>query len=494
MRKNPPARVLPAPDGPAREELSIRERILAILGSDPLVNGVVAVAITVGFFHGWLKIRFPHPATTFLFDALLCVALALAFSKQKRGGTLIPPGPIGSALKAFYLLCFVYLLLPLPDRPPFVISVAAIRGWCFATLMFCLGYWLTKSITQVKGYFYVLILLGLVTAGYGLRQTPAEIEKQAEEDENFAERYKYTFYHTEKGRQLRIFSTFVSSGAFGGTMAYVTIFAIALISDPQARRKERLLLLAAVIPIAYALVRSGARSALASLACGFLIIAWQRRNFQIFVLIPACIIFAIKLGIVVSGGALTERYGALLHFDEIYHRQSIPISIGWDYMLDDHWLGSGLGKSGYSVPSFLSNKVGFTNAVFADGDLGRLMIELGVPGLIFFGRIIWVAFKTLYRRLDRLRNTPVSTVALASSACVFMAIISLPSGSPFLGIPMGAMVWFFLGTFNKLADEYERGSFVQPAETAVANAPPKRFLYYRPPAQTVPSFQARKTP
>ncbi len=189
MRKNSRARVLPAPDGPAREELSIRERILAILGSEPLVNGVVAAAITVGFFHGWLKIRFPHPATTFLFDCLLCAALALAFLKQERGRSLIPPGPIGSALKAFYLLCFGYLLLPLPDRPPFLISVAAIRGWCFATLMFSLGYWLTKSITQVKGYFYVLILLGLVTAGYGLRQTPAEFEKQAEEDENFAERY-----------------------------------------------------------------------------------------------------------------------------------------------------------------------------------------------------------------------------------------------------------------------------------------------------------------
>lgn len=472
------------------ETLTLREKFLSILHSDPLINGIVAVAVAVGFLHGWLKIRFPHPATTFVFDALLGLALGLTFFNQKRGTPFIPPGPVGAALKGFYLLCFFYLLLPW--RPPLLVSAAAIRGWCFATLMFSLGYRLTRGIAQVKGYFYVLILLGLMTAIYGLRQTPEEVEKQMLADENFAERYQNTYYATSKGRQLRVFSTFISSGAFGGTMAYVTVFAIALLSDPNASRRERLLLTATIGPIAYALVLSGARSALISLAMGFVIIAWYRRNLQNFVLIPTMIVLALRLAAEFTGGSSVERYKSLLNFEEILGRNSVPTMIGWDYVKDNP-LGGGLGKSGYSVPFFLGDRAGYRDWVSSDGDLGRLMIEMGFLGLIFFGRVLWASMKTVYGCLKRLQDSPVSTVALASAACFAMAIASFPSGSPFLGIPMGALVWFFLGTLNKLSDEHAKGAFKAGslAEGPVLTAPQKRFLYYRP-TKNLPSGQRRR--
>ncbi len=130
--------------------LSLKERVLVLVQSNPFINSVVALAITVGFFHGWLKIRFPSPVTTFLFDALLCLALALTWFQQGRRESFIPQGPVGQALKIFYVVCCVYLLLPM--GVPKIISLAAMRGWCFATLMYFLGYQLKKSINQVKSY------------------------------------------------------------------------------------------------------------------------------------------------------------------------------------------------------------------------------------------------------------------------------------------------------------------------------------------------------
>lgn len=466
----------------AEQPLSLKERLLALLHSDPLINGVVAVAVTVGFLHGWLKIRFPHPATTFAYDALLIVALVLAYLQQKRRETFIPPGRIGNALKAFYVLCFAFLLLP--ETPPLILGLAAIRGWCFATLMFCLGYRLTKSILQVRSYFYVLILLGLGTAAYGLQQTPEEVEEQMMEDANFRERYQYTYYHTSQGRQLRIFSTFVSSGAFGGTMAYVSIFIIVLLSDPKTPRAERLALAAVLFPIAYAMVRSGARSALMSLIFGFVVIAWYRRNFFNWILVPAAIVGVLKLAAVTTGGSAAERFATLLNFDEIYYRNYIPTIIGWEYMKEGHWLGGGLGRSGYSVPNFLPGMIGFRDFRSSDGDLGRLMIEMGMLGLIFFGRLLWVAVSETIRVLRRLQDTPESTVALASAACIVMALASFPSGSPFLGVPMGTLVWFFLGTLMKLHDRQAAAAAPEPADADVtgdATAPAKRFLHRRVP-------------
>ena len=470
------------PTGPpsafAEESLSLWEKLSAILRSDPLINGTLALAITVGFFHGWLKVQYKSPATTFLFDATLVAALGLAYLRLKRHENFIPSGPIGQALKGFYAICGVMLLLP--DTPPLIISVAALRGWVFATLMYCLGYHLTKSLAQARGYFYVLILLGLITSIYGLRQTPEEIERRMREDPDFEERYRFTYFEgKDGGLELRIFSTFVSSGAFGGTLAYVAIFAIVLLSDPKTPKIERLLLVAALAPIAYALVRTGARSALMSLIFGFLIIAWHRRNFFNWVFVPALIVAALKLAALATGGSAADRFATLLELDVIYHRASIPTMIGWDYMMDDHLLGGGLGRSGHSVPGFLSTKVGYTGYVFADGDLGRLMIDMGVLGLLFFGRLLFVVLKEGLRALQEVQDTPVSTVALASAACIVMAVAALPSGSPFLGIPMGALVWFFLGTLMKLRDGHQSGEFVEAPTSQPEPAPPsaKHFLH-----------------
>jgi len=458
--------------------LSLKERVLALVQSNPFINSVVALAITVGFFHGWLKIRFPSPATTFLFDALLSLALALTWFQQERRDSFIPPGPVGKALKVFYAVCCLYLLLPM--GVPKIISLAAMRGWCFATLMFSLGYQLTKSINQVKSYFYVLLTLGLITAAYGLQQTPKEVEEEMEVNALFAERYQNTYYSTSKGRQLRIFSTFVSSGAFAGTMAYVAIFALALATDKETNKRERIILFLITFPLTYAMLKSGARSALISFGVGFAVIAWYRRNIINLIVLPVAVALVIKLVAAATGGSAAERFQSILKFDEVFGRISIPTKVGWAYMSEGHWLGGGIGRSGHSVPMFLATRVDFRDYESADGDLGRLMIEMGVVGLLAFGALMYQCLKLVYRSLEDLRSTPVSTVGLASGGCVVMAVISIPSGSPFLGIPMGALVWFFVGTLQKLTDEYRQGRLSGPEQDApVEPAKPKRFLHRR---------------
>jgi hypothetical protein len=151
-------------------------------------------------------------------------------------------------------------------------------------------------------------------------------------------------------------------------------------------------------------------------------------------------------------------------------------------MSNGNWFGGGLGRSGHSVPMFLAQRVDFRGYESADGDLGRLMIEMGIIGLVAFGILMYRCLKLVYDSLEGLRDTEVSTVGLASGGCVVMAIISIPSGSPFLGIPMGALVWFFVGTLQKLTDEYQRGTLegisAKP-EVEPVTAPKKIFRHRR---------------
>jgi hypothetical protein len=465
-----------------QEQLNFREKIVAILKSDRLINGIVLAAIVVGFFHGWLKVTFPNPATTFLFDALLGLALALVYLKKRdRGNPFFLKTRVGKALTAFYFICFLYLFVP--GGPPLIVAVAAMRGWCFASLMYCLGYHLTESITQIKGYFYVLVLLGVITALYGIRQTPEEVRRKAVQDAHFAERYKGIYYATSSGKlELRRFSTFVSSGVFGSVMAFVSIFAIVLFTDPTENKTERILLMGAIVPLAYALVLSGARAALIMLAAGFLTIAWYRRKFQTFILLPAILLVALNYGIERTSGNASERYETLLQKDTVVMRMLIPTVIGWR-SLQENAIGYGLGKSGYSVPFFLSGRTGYNDYRAADGDLGCLMIEMGVIGLILFGRVLWAALRTVYEILVQLRETPVATVALASAASMIIAVMIFPIGSPFLGIPTGALTWFFLGTLQKLAASEVLGAKIETKPPLAIDQQTKRFLYYRPKAR-----------
>jgi hypothetical protein len=472
---------MPLPPRPATspEELPFNEKIITILKSDRLINSIVLAAIVVGFFHGWLKLRFPNPATTFIFDGLLAVALALVYLKRRAPGTpFFLRTRVAKALGAFYILCFLYLFVP--GGPPLLVAIAAMRGWCFASLMYLLGYHLTQSVTQIKGYFYVLALLGVITALYGIRQSPQEIQQRSIQDAHFAERYKGIYYATSTGKlELRRFSTFVSSGVFGSVMAFVSVFAIVLITDKSEKKLERVLLMLALLPMCYALVLSGARAALVMLVAGFATIAWFRRRFQTFVLLPAVLILALNYGIEQTSGGAGERYGTLLDKQTVLMRMVIPTLIGWE-SLKENPVGYGLGKSGYSVPFFLSGRTGYRDYRAADGDLGCLMIEMGVIGLVLFAAVLWAALKTVYDVLVKLRDTPVATVALASAACIVIAVMIFPIGSPFLGIPTGALTWFFLGTLQKLAD----GTVAAPAHLLAApEKPEKRFLYYQPKPQ-----------
>ncbi len=465
---------------PAPPQPSLAEKFLGFLRSGPVVNGTVALAITGGFFHGWIKNQYSHPAVTLLFDAMLIVALAAVFLQKGSRVSFIPPSSVGKALRLLYFICFIYLVIPFD--PPLLVSLAALRGWCFATLTFGLGYHMTRNLAQVKGYFYLLILLGVVVSIYGMFQTPEEIKKLMAEDPDYASRYITSFYASSSGAgQMRTFSTFVSAAAFGGTLANVIIFAVALLSAPEAPKWERRLIFLCVLPMTYGMILSGSRTSLITLGVGLVLIAWYRRNIVNFILIPVALVAAIKIASIATSGAAVERFGEVLKLEDIFYRNWIPFEIGMNYMSENPF-GGGLGKSGYSIPAFLKNRTGYREFVQTDGDIGRLMVDFGLVGMLAFGWLLWVGMRTGYQHLKQLHDTPLGTIALPSAACFFMSVIGFPSGSPFLGIPLGVMTWFFLGTLQKLAEEQAKGTFTETAPEPTTNpAPPtKKFLYYQP--------------
>ena len=462
---------------PSQQPSTLLAKVQAVLLGDRLPTVLVLMGITVGFFHGWLKFHYASPVVTFLFDPFMLAPLGLVYLRLPRRESLLPRGPIRDALLAFYGLCVVYALLPL--GPPLLVNLAALRGWCFATLMYPLGYHLTRTVAQVRAYFYVLIALGVITAAIGLRQSPEEVEARMRHDEVMTQRLLGTYYDTQSGKvQFRIFSTFVTAGVFGGVMAFVGMFALALVTEPKVAKSEALLLIAAIAPICYALILTGARSALVMFGVGALVIAWYRRRFMTLLLVGLAMYLALRLGAESTSGASSERFGSLLQSGIVSDRVMMPVITAWNAFYHQPF-GGGLGKTGYSVPFILAGKTGYTDFQPAEGDLSCLVVEMGLLGLALFVRLLWATVRLLYRALDEARDTPIATVALGSASVVALAVISFPIGSPFLGIPTGALTWFFVGTLQRLM-----GALTSPTLTAAppsSAGPVKHFLHRRSP-------------
>ena len=415
---------------------------------DGLVHVALVATIIIGFFLAYIKDRYPFPLSYFLFDLGLALTIFFWLTATDRLRRLaLPRTPLTQPLLLFYAVCFVYMFFP---DTPMMVGLSALRGWCVSSLAFLIGYDLIKSSRQVRTYLWIIVALAMISGIYGIYQYAAGIESTIGEDTLAAQRHQFATYVTEEGElEFRIFSTFVSAGAFGTMMAYASFIALALAISERVTSREKVLLMLAIIPMLTGLVLTGTRAALLMMLIGVVILYWYKRRFRIYVTVMVLIFLGVQLGIGLTEGRAADRFATLVDMSVLVGRLSTPLSTGWQAVMDAP-LGHGLGVTGHGVPFFVLQKYPDLQLIFSDGDFGRVMVEMGVVGLILFGYIMVVAMKGALKSLRVLHATPSEDTALAIFGSAVMAGITTLVGSPFLGIPHGLLWWFFMGALFKL--------------------------------------------
>lgn len=431
-------------------QFTLIERLRALWGANPAANFLFVTAIVIGFFHGWLKLHYRNVFMTFAFDAPLTLALALALFRLGGVTPWFPKNQVAGALKMMCGVSFLYAVIPF--GVPLLASLAAFRAWVIIPLIFLLGYHATRSIRQLELVLLLVIGLCVVTVVYGLRQSPEEIRAMIEANPEIAMRLQGTFFGSSTGEaHLRTFSTFVSAGAFGATMAFGGLFTFAFATQPGRKAWVRLVLFAVLGLCAWGINLSGARTAIAILGMGILVISWSRRRLLLFVALPAlAAAFAGGVGVVVDPARL-ERFAALMDPVTVWGRFYIVIAPGIEFLID-HPLGGGLGRSGHGVPFILGRFVSPWEVRSTDGDFGRIMADYGLAGLVGFGILFGAGVVAAVRWMKKFRDTPLQTLSLCAGNMFIIAVINVGTGSPFLAIPTGALVWFLMGSMSRLAD------------------------------------------
>jgi O-antigen ligase len=419
-----------------------------LFGTHRLAQVSLLATITIGFFLGYIKDHYHTPINYFLFDIGLAVALFFWLTATDRLRQLtLPRTPLTPPLLLFYAVCFVYIFI---SGMPLLAGVSAFRGWCMASLAFLLGYDLIQSSRQVKIYLWFVIGLSVISGVYGVYQYAAGIESILGQDAVVSQRHQFATYATEEGElEFRIFSTFVSAGAFGSMMAYASFIALALAISDKVTIREKALLVIAILPMLTSLVLTGTRAALLMMLIGVIILYWYKRRFRIYVTVMLLILAGVQLGIGLTEGRAASRFATLADVNVLLGRLSNPFTTGWRSVLEAP-LGHGLGVTGHGVPFYMLQQYPELQLVFSDGDFGRVMVEMGVVGLILLAYIMVVAIKGGLASLRALRSTPSEDVGLAIFGSGMMVGITTLVGSPFLSIPHGLLWWFFMGALFKL--------------------------------------------
>jgi hypothetical protein len=141
--------------------------------------------------------------------------------------------------------------------------------------------------------------------------------------------------------------------------------------------------------------------------------------------------------------------------DTIWWRFWIVLGPSIGALLDSPF-GTGLGSSSHGVPMFLMSSM--KNVRPIDGDLGHMAVDMGIIGLASLSWLFFNCVKSSLEWMRRLRDTPITVVALPSGVFMVLSLFSFPIGTPFLGIPYGVLLWFFLGARARMCLEYENAT------------------------------------
>lgn len=395
-----------------------------------LVAGLCAL-ITVGYVYGIVRANLPDGYSHLIFD---CGALGL-YAVQ-----LWKPIPRWQSYRAEDLRAWVVVLMAwpaclfvIPMQDP-LIQLVGLRGSIFLIPFLLLGARLTADdVYKLALWLSVLNVAAAVIAGV---QFVVGVEpffpKNAITDTIYRSKdlAGYTAY--------RIPSTFSSAHAYAGTMVMsIAVIGGAWVQGHHGRWQSRLMaaaLLAGMLGVFLSATRLNALllSALVvtTVFTGKLPGAYRFR----------WVILLGVLGYLVGGDERLQRFRTLQDTEFLAERFGGSVNMSFVELLGKYPLGNGLGGGGTSVPYFLQDRI--RNVVVMENEYARILLELGIPGLLMWaGFVGWAFTRGFVRRTDLFYfGRRLSYVACASGFATGLIGLGL-----FTSVPMTMLLLLLTG-------------------------------------------------
>jgi hypothetical protein len=410
---------------------------------------VVMLLLVVGFFLGPLKLLGASWFSYLGADGLALLVLLMVFGDRVASRKpLFVASPLTMPL--LLLASFCALELVNPDAP-FIRSIMGLRSWVLYLSFYFVGLYTLRSVEQLTRLYALLLVLGFMTAAYGIYQWQAGPQSFASWSEYYG-RYATLAWLAESGAVFRAFSTFVAPGTFGANMAMLMLLAFSIAASPRTPAQWRLGAAGTFAVMGAGIAASGSRGPVAhlllaaTLALAFIPGAWRRVRVGSTAVVMTGV--ALVLVLYVVGPVVSERFSTIFDSQAFFWKWFGPLTYGVR-IAQEHPFGMGLGYTA-GVPQFISNPVvrdlPSTNL---DSGYGSAAAELGFVGL---GVFVYFAFKVgiegfrSWKRLPpgRLRDLLLGPALLAGTYPI-VSVISQPQAA----LPSSIYYWLLIGMLMK---------------------------------------------
>jgi len=337
-------------------------------------------ALSVGYLYGIVRANVPQAASHFIFDAGIG---GLYLGLWLKNLTPIQRLRLRKVKRwLLFLIGWPVLLFFIPVQDP-VIQLVGLRGVVWFLPFLLIGALIDDE--ERSGLALGLAVLNLIAFGFALAEFSMGLERFF--PHNYVTRLLYIENDVLKGEYsaFRIPSTFVAPAAYSATMVVTMPLLLGAWLQAERTRFHKTFLTAGMIAAMLGVFMGASRSQALLLFAQFVAFAssiglGKLTSKQLI----AFAAIATLVGYWVYKEPRLQRFNRL---DTNIVEERVQLSVNQSF-LDALWkypLGNGLGGGGTSIPYFLQDRL--KNTVGIENEYGRLLLEIGIPGLC-----IWMAF------------------------------------------------------------------------------------------------------
>jgi hypothetical protein len=358
-------------------------------GRRSLVAGLCTV-LGVGYAYGIIRANLPDGFSHVIFDcAVLGLYTAQLWKRQPRWQL-----ERAEELRTWLIVLVAWpMLLFLIPRQDLLIQVVGLRGSIFLLPFILLGARLTGD--DIYKLALWLSALNLVAGALAAAQFVLGVEPFF--PHNAVTDIIYRSKDLADYTAYRIPSSFSSAHAYAATMVMTLVIIAAAWVQRHPGRWQPRLMFAALLMCMLAVFMSATRLNALMLFALVLTTVFSGRlpgayRFRYLILLVA-------VAYVVSGEERLQRFTTLQDPEFLSERLVGSVNLTFLELANRYPLGNGLGGGGTSVPYFLQGRI--RNVVTMESEYARILLELGLPGLLMWGIFIgWVFTRRHIRPTD----------------------------------------------------------------------------------------------
>jgi len=397
-----------------------------------LVAGLCAL-LAIGYAYGIVRANLPDGFSHMIFDCgVLGVYAAQLWRRQ----------PVWQGIRSEELRNWIFVLIAWPVllffslRQDPLIQLVGLRGNIFLIPFLILGARLTGD--DIYKLALWLSLCNIAAGLFGLVQFAIGIEPFF--PHNAVTDIIYRSKDLADYTAYRIPSSFSSAHAYAATMVMTIPILAGAWVQPHYGKWQARLISAALLVSMLGVFMSATRLYALILFVLILTTVFTGRlpgayRFRYLIVVAA-------VGYVVAGEQRFQRFTTLQDPEFLSERLVGSVNLTFVELAKRYPLGNGLGGGGTSVPYFLQNRI--RNVVTMENEYARILLELGLPGLLMWALfLLWLFTRPNVRKVDMFYFGR----RLAYVACACSFALGLIGVGLFTSVPATTLTFLLTGWF-----------------------------------------------